>query len=200
MNYLAHLYLSGHQTEVILGNFMADSIKGNAYKKYPEFIKNGILLHRFIDSFTDNHPLVLELKKLMYHELNHYSGVAIDVLLDHILAKKWSIYSEEKLNEFVQEKYQLLSLNKNLLTKEVKNFLPIMIKHDWLYNYRTLEGITTILSQMNRRIKHNTDLTKSVEIMQNNLPLFEKNFDIFFKEIKNETKNYLRDLNKNHNN
>ena len=57
MNFLAHIYLSGDNDLLKIGNFMADSIRGNSYENYPDEIKKGILLHRSIDSFTDMHPV-----------------------------------------------------------------------------------------------------------------------------------------------
>ena len=195
MNYLAHLYLSGDDQQVLIGNFMADSIKGNQYLEYPKGIQNGILLHRFIDSFTDAHSLIIELKQLMYDHLHHYSGVAIDVLLDHILAKNWSKYSKTELIDFVQNCYFVLKENYDLLTENVKRFLPIMIKHDWLYNYRTVEGITQILKQMNKRLKHEVDLSKSVYIMQQNIQLFESHFNSFIAELNQEVNIFQSNIN-----
>ena len=55
MNYLAHIYLSGDNDLVTVGNFIADGIKGKSYKKYPKEIQTGVLLHRNIDTFTDAH-------------------------------------------------------------------------------------------------------------------------------------------------
>ena len=33
MNFLAHIYLSGENEEVLLGNFIADSVKGADFNK-----------------------------------------------------------------------------------------------------------------------------------------------------------------------
>ena len=57
MNYLAHIFLSGGQPDIMIGNFIADSIKGSKYSAYPTEIQKGILLHRQIDTTTDAHPL-----------------------------------------------------------------------------------------------------------------------------------------------
>jgi hypothetical protein len=46
MNYLAHIFLSGENPNVMIGNFMADSIKGSKHDFYPPEIQKGILLHR----------------------------------------------------------------------------------------------------------------------------------------------------------
>ncbi|MFY8008395.1 MAG: ACP phosphodiesterase, partial [Flavobacterium sp.] len=45
MNFLAHIYLSGDNDLLKIGNFMADSIRGHQYEAYPTEIRKGILLH-----------------------------------------------------------------------------------------------------------------------------------------------------------
>ena len=48
MNYLAHIFLSGSNRKVQLGNFVGDAVKGSSYKNYPPDIAKGIQLHRAI--------------------------------------------------------------------------------------------------------------------------------------------------------
>ena len=52
MNYLAHVYLSGENIDLAIGNFIADYVKGNYYKKLNINWQKGILLHRFIYGFS----------------------------------------------------------------------------------------------------------------------------------------------------
>ena len=58
MNFLAHLYLSGNNPKIILGNFFADHIVGNKYEHFDDEIIEGIILHRHIDTFTDTHSIL----------------------------------------------------------------------------------------------------------------------------------------------
>ena len=60
MNYLAHIFLSGDNRKIQIGNFVGDAVKGHAYKKFSPDFRKGILLHRAIDDYTDHHPLVRE--------------------------------------------------------------------------------------------------------------------------------------------
>ncbi len=73
MNYLAHLFLSGNNDLLKIGNFMADGIRGNDYLNFPEEVKNGIILHRHIDTFTDAHP--------MYRKTNTVCMKNTDIML-----------------------------------------------------------------------------------------------------------------------
>ena len=87
MNYLAHVYLSGSDQNIMIGNFIADSIKGSKYLEYPIAIQKGILLHRKIDSFTDHHPSFRNSTKKLHQRYGHYSGIIVDIFYDHFLAK-----------------------------------------------------------------------------------------------------------------
>src|SRR5690554_6869802 len=119
MNFLAHIYLSGNDEEVILGNFIADGIKGKTYENYPKGIQTGILLHRGIDTFTDAHPIVRQSTKRLHKNFGHFSGVIVDVFYDHFLAKNWKTYSNEPLEEYVQRFYGLLQRHYDSLPKRI---------------------------------------------------------------------------------
>ena len=94
MNFLAHIYLSGNNDLVTIGNFIADGIRGKKYLEFPIDIQTGILLHRQIDTFTDAHKTVRESTKRLHKNYSHYSGVIVDILYDHFLAKNWASYSD----------------------------------------------------------------------------------------------------------
>jgi acyl carrier protein phosphodiesterase len=80
MNFLAHIYLSGENDHIKIGNFMADSIRGHSYENYLMILK-GILLHRSIDSFTDMHPVYRKSKHRLHEKYGHYSGVIMDIFM-----------------------------------------------------------------------------------------------------------------------
>ena len=72
MNLLAHIFLSGDADQLLIGNFIADFIKGNRFEHLePEMIR-GIYLHRFIDSYTDRHPLVKQSARRLQPKFGKY--------------------------------------------------------------------------------------------------------------------------------
>src|SRR6056297_3123195 len=152
MNFLAHIYLSGDNDQLKIGNFIADSIKGKNYTHYSKEIQNGIVLHRAIDTFTDTHPIVRKSVSRLFDRYGHYSRIIVDILYDHFLAANWKDYSDIPLKTYTKDFYKLLQHNFEILPKPVQNFLPYMVADNWLYNYRKIEGIEKILFQMNRRI------------------------------------------------
>jgi acyl carrier protein phosphodiesterase len=195
MNYLAHIFLSGNDDFLKLGNFMADEIKGKSYQSYPNEIQRGILLHRAIDDFTDHHPLVSKGAHRFFKDLGHYNGVVIDMIYDHILAKKWDKYCEIELSVFAEEFYLLLETNHHILPKKISRVVPYMIEHNWLLSYANLEDLRSILKQMNQKTKHDTKLHKGVEIYLDYQNEFEEEFTRFFEDIRSFCQSKIKELN-----
>ena len=194
MNFLAHIYLSGDDKELLLGNFMADSIKGRSYLNYPVGIQKGILLHRAIDYYTDTHPTVKKSTSRLFETYGHYNGVIIDILYDHFLAANWENYSDIPLEKFVDEFYNLLQQNFELLPKAVQLFLPYMIKDNWLFNYQTIKGISGILYQMNERTQGKSKMNFAVIELEEHYREFETEFFSFFEDLQIFTLNKIKTL------
>lgn len=194
MNFLAHIYLSGDNDLLKIGNFMADSIRGNSYENYPEEIKKGILLHRSIDSFTDMHPVYRQSKHRLHEKYGHYSGVIMDIFYDHFLAKNWANYSNKKLEEYADEFYQLLRDNYDLLTAKIQGMMPYMIARNWLVSYASISGLEMILFQMDHRTKNRVAMHEAIVELQEFYLEFEAEFTLFFEELQQHCKNKLLEL------
>lgn len=183
MNYLAHIYLSGNNDALKIGNFMADSIKGIHYLNYSIELQKGILLHRHIDSFTDTHPIYRKSKHRLHEKYGHYSGVIMDILYDHFLAKNWQQYTTVALTDFAASFYQLLETNKAQLPEKTKKIAPYMTAQNWLVSYATLVGIEQILLQMDYRTKHRVNMQEAIVELKTYYDEFENEFTLFFKEL-----------------
>ena len=184
MNYLAHIYLSNDNKEITIGNFIADSIKGKTYTEFPKEIQKGILLHREIDSFTDFHPIVRLSTKRLHKNYGHYSGVIVDILYDHFLAKNWNNYHEQSLEAYIENFYELLRNSFNILTPKIKIMMPYMIADNWLLSYATVEGISKILVKMNTRTNNTSKMNFAVLELEEYYEEFENEFTSFFEELR----------------
>lgn len=187
MNFLAHLYLSQQNTNILIGNFMADGIVGNKFEHYPKEIKQGIRLHRAIDTFTDSHEIVKQSKRRLHERYKHYKGVIIDIFYDHYLAKNWQEYSAIPLDVYVQSVYQLLQDHMDVLPEKTQYMLPYMIEYNWLYNYQFEEGIQRVLNGMNNRTKQKSQMHLAVEDLRAHNKEFEQDFTLFFNDLQNFT-------------
>ncbi|KDN56387.1 acyl carrier protein phosphodiesterase [Flavobacterium seoulense] len=184
MNFLAHIYLSGDNDFIKIGNFMADGIRGKQFENFPDEIQKGILLHRAIDTFTDAHPVFRDSTKRLHERYHHYAGVIVDIFYDHFLAKNWNNYSNENLGDYVARFYQSMHTHHDLLSEKAKGMLPYMEKQNWLLSYQTIEGIHQILTQMDRRTNNNSNMRFASEELKEYYPQFEKEFTIFFEAIQ----------------
>ncbi|HLT51532.1 MAG TPA: acyl carrier protein phosphodiesterase [Arenibacter sp.] len=183
MNFLAHIYLSFEDDGITIGNFIADSIRGNRYKHLPERIQQGIMLHRAIDTYTDKHPTVRQSTKRLHQNYSHYSGVIVDIFYDHFLAKNWSDYSDTPLPIFTENFYTLLESNYALLPIGVKRMMPYMIKDNWLLNYANMEGISKVLNGIDRRTQNRSKMNFAILDLEEHYSLFEMEFTEFFGEL-----------------
>lgn len=183
MNFLAHIYLSGENDQIKIGNFMADSIKGRKYLKYPGDLQKGIILHRAIDFYTDTHPIFKEGTQRLFPVYGHYSGIIVDIFYDHFLAANWLQYCDIPLKKYTIEFYNLLKENFEVLPPKVKNFLPFMIEDNWLLSYAEIDGIEQVLAGMNKRVGGKSKMNLAVKELKEHYAEFGKEFEIFFEDI-----------------
>lgn len=187
MNFLAHIYLSGENDLIKIGNFMADGIRGKQFEHFPADVQKGILLHRFIDTYTDSHDIFRQSTKRLHEKYHHYSGVIVDIIYDHFLAKNWTKYSDEKLEGFINRFYRSLHENYTILTEKTQDIMPYMIERNWLLSYQTVEGIHQILAQMDRRSKNISKMQFASGDLREFYTEFEQEFTLFFEDIKHQS-------------
>ena len=192
MNFLAHLYLSGNDEQFMIGNFIADSVKGSKFKNYPEGISKGIKLHRAIDFYSDNHPVFLKSVERLRPNYHKYAGVIVDIFYDHFLAKNWKDYSKKPLHVYAEEVHSLMLKNADIMPERSAMFLKYAIKHNWLVAYGTLDGIGEVLYGMSRRTTFKSNMELSINDLKENYHLFEKEFKEFFERIEKFVQEWLK--------
>jgi acyl carrier protein phosphodiesterase len=185
MNFLAHAYLSFNQPEVLVGNMISDFVKGRKKLDYPQQVQNGIMLHRFIDTFTDDHPVTREAKKVFAPVAGLYAGAFMDVVYDHFLALDISQHSEESWLQFSQATYGTLQQHYDILPLKFANMLPYMKEQDWLYNYRFHWGIENSFAGLVRRAKYLSDSKPAFSIFEQEYEYLQSCYNRFFPFVKN---------------
>ena len=185
MNYLAHIYLSGDSEEIKVGNFIGDFVKGNQHQQFPEQVAYGIILHRRIDSFTDQHTIVRECIQLLRPGYGKYAGIVADIFFDHFLASNWKDYSMDSLHHFTKNAHSIFLSNFGLLPFKVKQFLPFLIYHKRLESYAQRENLFTVLEIMSRRTSLPANSEWAMQILNQEYDQFETLFRNFFSELIN---------------
>ena len=183
MNFLAHLYLSGNSPDLMLGNFMADFIRGNQFHHLPPDIKKGIELHRAIDTFTDTHKIVHKGVVRLRYGYKKYSGVVVDIFYDHFLASLWGEYHKDSLYVFTRKIYFLLVQNYRILPAKLKNALPYIIVNDRLKSYERISGIKNALSVMSNYTSLPKETDFAIKILKEYYQEFKAEFEVFFKDL-----------------
>lgn len=192
MNFLAHLYLSGTDPEVQIGNFIGDFVKGRTPENhFPGKIAMGIHAHRLIDSITDKHPVVKASKHRLRPKYRHYSGVIIDIFYDHFLARNWDTYHSTALPEFANNFYLLTSKHQELIPERAQQMLPHMMRNDWLTNYAHIHGIERVLFGMSKRTVFDSKMDEAAQDLIKDYKSYEAEFFEFFPELIEKSNTFL---------
>lgn len=170
MNYLGHAYLSFGDAGTLTGNMIADHVKGTkALSAYPEGIAQGIRLHRRIDEFTDKHEAVIGASRFFRKEYGLYAMPVIDTLTDHFLSNDRRLFlTDRHLYDFTQEVFDQLDHNSPYFPEAFAGYFPHMKAYNWLYNYRTEQGIQKSLNGLARRARHMPPADIAFEIFKDN--------------------------------
>jgi acyl carrier protein phosphodiesterase len=192
MNFLAHLYLSGNNPEIMIGNFIGDFVRGrDLFGQFRYNIALGIELHREIDEFTDSHQVVLESKKRLRPKYRHYAPVIVDVFYDHFLAVHWADYHPQSLADFANYAYLQLENHEAVLPERVLQMMPYMIKGNWLVNYAKSEGIHRTLTGMSRRTPYDSKMDEAIQELEKYYNEFDQEFSLFFPELKQLSDSFI---------
>jgi acyl carrier protein phosphodiesterase len=174
----------------MVANLYGDTVKGTRYQHYSKAIQNGIQLHRKIDSYIDNHPSVKTLRLELYQDLPKVAGIAIDLIFDHLLAKKWNEFHSKNLNVFLDEFYLHRSVYESEMKPEFLFLLKRMRESKWMNYYPTLYGLEKSAQGVSKRISFKNCLQDTPDVYLNHQFRIEKAFYKFMedaiKELTNE--------------
>jgi acyl carrier protein phosphodiesterase len=152
MNYLFHLFLSGDDPEILTGNFMGDFVKGPLGDAYPPRLRQGIELHRRIDSFARDQDHFNRSRLRIDPSFGLYRGILVDLYYDHFLARSWSTWSQEPLEDYLTRVRKMVESYRPHLPERLREIVPIIFE-DLLPSYREPAGVGRALERMSSRIK-----------------------------------------------
>jgi acyl carrier protein phosphodiesterase len=192
MNFLAHLFLSGPldaptYADVLLGQFIADSVPGRQFENYPPGVQTGIRLHRAIDTYTDQHPVVRRgTQRLREAGYGKYAGVISDMFLDHFLARHFAEFTAESLPDFTRRVYALLQTHEAEMPPRMQQTLFYMVQHNWLLGYAQTEGIRRALGGLSRRASAGSGMETAAAELEANYAAYEADFREYFPQLRQE--------------
>jgi acyl carrier protein phosphodiesterase len=176
----------------MIGNFIADHVKGKQLATFSSGIQKGIKMHRAIDDYTDHHKVVRESKERLYPTYGKYAPVIVDMFYDHLLASNWEKYSPISLPQFSSACYQLLEARQQAIPERSQRMLYYMKRGDWLSSYATKEGIGGALSGLAQRASFDSKMEHAVGDLFRDREAYLDEFERFFPQLIEFTAPYTR--------
>lgn len=166
------------------GNLMGDFRRNLDMDALPNEIILGIKNHHFVDKQTDVSKEVKQLKTLFSPQRRRYAGVIIDLALDYFLIKHWSKFSDQAFSEFTQDSYAGLKQCTQFMPSRMQRVVSLMIEHDWLANYSTLDGIDMSINQVAKRIRFKNNMAGGIVEVSDNYQEFDQAFLSLFPKLQ----------------
>jgi acyl carrier protein phosphodiesterase len=186
MNYLAHALLSGNDDNLIVGNFIADHVRGNELHVFSMEIQEGIRLHRQIDTFTDAHPAFRASKRFFYRGFERHSGILVDIYFDHLLARDFDRHSPVSLPQFSDKVFEVYEKHRGVLPGSSARFLDYLVSNRIYESYASEAGIAQVLTHLSHRIRHGIKLQESMALFRENEKKLDELFQDFFADIRRQ--------------
>lgn len=199
MNFLAHLDIADHCHSSKLGNLLGDFVKGDPQPHYSVAVANGIRLHRFVDSYTDHHPLVKEAKHFFTNTTRRFAPIALDMFWDHCLARHWQAFHQETLNAFCTRAEQETEREQATESEPAHASLPeryltvsgFMWQDRWLESYQTMSNIEKALQRMSTRSPRMAPLAHSFADLERHYDVLERLFFQLYPDVLTASQNAL---------
>jgi acyl carrier protein phosphodiesterase len=183
MNYLAHLFLADPTPESLLGNLAGDFVKGALGDRFTPGVRQGIMEHRRIDEFTDTHPSIAALRRVIGAEHGHYSRVIADLFLDHFLSWDWEHYSLEDRDEFLRRIFGTLDPLIDEMPGHLRFVYPRMRDGRWLQSYIDPRGIETALRNLSHRFSREPHLETATHLLEDARDSLHAHATEFFPDV-----------------
>lgn len=190
MNFLGHLYFSDEHPDLMYANIFGDFVKGSDLSAYTPTVQYGVRLHREIDSYFDTHPEVRKLLHILYPSLPKIAGIAIDLFFDHVLAKNWSHYHHQPLDDFLNTFYNHPIDETHFPDESFLHMLFRMRHSNWIKQYETLDGLERACKGVSRRISFPNTLFNGRSVYEAQEAAITACFHLFMKDAIAHFKEY----------
>tara|TARA_R110000850_G_scaffold202967_7_gene329071 strand:- start:4231 stop:4836 length:606 start_codon:yes stop_codon:yes gene_type:complete len=190
MNFLAHLHLAEPTPESQLGNLLGDFVKGYPWDdRFPRSIWQGIVEHRAVDAFTDQHVEWKLSRGLLPPHLRRFAGIVVDIYYDHFLYRHWDRFSESgSIGDFIRTVHRQLDSVLPLAPREASEVIQVMIEEEWLDSYGSLEGIELTLQRVSKRSPAIEPVFDAAAALRGQLHEMESHFLKFYPDLISHVK------------
>ena len=192
MNWLAHILLAGDDEDGQLGGVLADLLPMTQTRDLPVGVRRGIALHHAIDAFSDAHPAVNASNRRISTAgvglRPAAAAVAVDVLYDHVLARRWAAYCPARsLETFCADFYRVTTDKAAVLPANARMAFDLMRAENWLLSYRDLGEIRRVLARIRLRLSPRaaalSPLAAAADVFARDPAAFEEDFARFWPDV-----------------
>lgn len=183
MNYLAHFHLAYGDNDLMVGALLGDFVKGPLKGGHVRPIENGIILHRKIDAFTDQHELLRYSHQEFDPIFRRYSGIMTDVVFDHFLSKHWENFHPKPLTGFSEEVFELLR-NNPILSAPAQKMADILDRNKLFTQYQNWDTVDSALTHIGRRLKGINPLSTAATELHRHYTMLEGTFFDFYQQLQ----------------
>lgn len=184
MNHLAHYLLSPPGDGARMGTLLGDFARGPDLSAWQAEVESAIRLHRRIDSVTDTHPVVAQVKALAPAALRRYAGILMDVFFDHMLIRQWPRFSDVPLEEFCAGVYASLARTAPQMPPPARSLALRIGEYDILRNCETRAGVEHVLKRIASRLTRPVELAAGIAMLDAHDAAIEAAFARFFPELR----------------
>lgn len=186
MNWLAHIFLSEQNIDFQMGNYLADPLKGRVWDEASLNLKNGMHVHKIIDSYTDAHG-EFKRSKTRLGEKGLLKPIIIDLTYDYLLTKNWDTYSSIPIDAFLQTFYNQAHQQLDILPQKASSYLKRLIEYDVLNKYQSLEHLEIAFkrvdTRLSKRLFARDQAVSYVDRVHEHIEDIEKDFLLFFPQL-----------------
>ncbi|MCT4701787.1 ACP phosphodiesterase [Enterobacteriaceae bacterium H20N1] len=152
MNFLAHLHLASLAQSSLLGNLLADFVRGNPDDSFAPDIVEGIYMHRRVDVLTDGLPEVTTAKRWFRPETRRVSPITLDVMWDHFVSRHWATLNPQmELADFIAHARADIVPHLPNTPPRFINLNNYLWEERWLERYSDMDFIANVLNGMATR-------------------------------------------------
>ncbi|HUR32134.1 MAG TPA: ACP phosphodiesterase, partial [Saprospiraceae bacterium] len=163
MNYLAHALLSPTEPQALMGNIWGDLLRPMDYESLTPGVLSGVVFHKSVDAFTDQHSEVDQIIKLIRPFQGKYTPVVVDVLMDFMLSKFWETFHDKPLEKFCNDRYKLISKHLDLIPERLHPRIKRMLDNRWLESCVNRERMETTLWMLSQRASFENNIPKAMQ-------------------------------------
>ena len=168
----------------MLGNFLGDLVHRREIPALDPIVQRGIHLHRAIDRFTDDHPIIRAAVRRIRPEHHKYAPVVVDIWYDFLLARHWqSVCPDESFPAFKRRAYALLNASFHQIPPRLHPRIRSMVAGDWLSTYATPLGMSDVFLRLEKRVSRPDHLHATMRTLDRELPHLDQEFPRFWTDL-----------------